>query len=136
MTESKPLKCPRCNAWLRKIEPDLYNIEWNEFEKSFKVKLIYKCVYCREQFDEKIISIPMEIAEQSTCSCGHTLHLADFKIQKKKNDIEFEGYFICPECNTRLRKIYVGIIKGLKNFWNKTKKVTINSKGITYEKDS
>ena len=105
-------------------------------KKEFQVQLAFYCDGCRQTFEEEFIkSLPLEIARTSSCSCGATLSLKEYCINRVGDDLEFEGVYVCDECNTKTRKLIDGIKRTLYDTWRKTKKVVVAPGYLIIEKE-
>jgi len=127
--------CPRCGASL--IGTKHCFIDWDEKKRQFDIRLAFYCPPCHHRFAEDFVkSLPLVIARESNCSCGSQLRLADFTLRQANNDIEFEGTYVCPNCELKKRTLLGKLKQGLQQFWSQTKRVEVGLSGVKYEKET
>ena len=77
-------------------------IRWEAEEREFTV--VFKGEGKINLSVEQLLSkkVPLYIANSSTCECGETLEVGDYRINTTNNDFAFEGTFFCPKCKSRV----------------------------------
>jgi hypothetical protein len=79
--------------------------------------------------------IPVTMAKNTTCTCGSNMKLTNHFLNKKGNILEFSGEYICEKCEKSKNTFIQKIGRSLISFWAKTKKISIGTTGVTYEKE-
>lgn len=96
--------CPFCAAILY---GDKYFIEWDDNKREFLVRLNISCSSpsCEGFINKKLFikRLPLAIAQESSCSCGGILKLANFNIINLTEKVEFKGVYVCEQCNKGIR---------------------------------
>ena len=135
--------CPRCAAWGYVTHLDNCEISWDDSNHRFVVSLtiIARCrswPHCDEEWKRIVRArdIPLVVAKDSACSCGSILTLRDHTLKLTDGLIEFHGEFVCDNCQRSKNTVLRRIGKGLASIWNKTKKIEVGLKGVTYERES
>ena len=120
--------CPSCGMYI--TNPVEYEIKWDEIKRQFKVAANYNCEMCPP--DETLIKeITTTVAERSTCECGSSLKLKDYKVSRKGDELEFEGTYECAgECIGLKRRLLGGLRAAVREIWEKVDTVELTPEGV------
>ncbi len=129
------LHCPFCAyAAVKEVREHNLEIQWDETERLFKVKLVGKDIASSDLADALWQHIPVEVARNSTCVCGGTLELGSYSMSKQGDDFIFAGEYFCPSCKRKQLAKKSGI-RGLLQKWaHGLTKVEIKPTGVTVER--
>jgi endogenous inhibitor of DNA gyrase (YacG/DUF329 family) len=128
------MHCPMCATPWRLSEEA--SIKWDAERKEFEVFLKGNCFFCGISEEVAIKSLPLTIANESSCSCGGTLVLSDHSLTVKNGDLEFRATYKCPSCSKADERLLSRLISGLKKVWSDTTSVEVGPSGVKFEKRS
>jgi hypothetical protein len=135
--------CPNCGMLIHPATAGGdCQIAWSDTDRQFTVEAFIPsyCGHCVSPGTRAervaLASIPLEIAQTSSCSCGATLTLRDYSLQLSDGDLRFSAVYACDACTERRRAAEHGIGGLLVSLWNRTKKVKIGPDGVEYEKEA
>jgi len=125
--------CPKCGMVMFS---DHYSIDWNDNAKQFVVSAKFPfCRGCGAPGRNLTVSqLPLVIAQESRCSCGGVMALSSYSLKRVKDDLEFEGRYVCPKCSGKKQSQFSGLKSGLLEIWRRTTKIEVGPSGVTYEK--
>jgi hypothetical protein len=128
-----------CSAYLLRDFPEWdetsLEIRWEAEEREFTV--VFKGEGKINLSVEQLLSkkVPLYIASSSTCECGETLELGDYRINTTNNDFTFEGTFFCPRCKSRVFREGYGLRSIIGQWVRGLKKIEISPKGVGLERE-
>jgi hypothetical protein len=139
-------KCPSCGMLFHPtMAGGELQIAWDDTERQFTVEASVSryCNQCHQHEREAtrrprstLASVPLEIAQTSSCSCGSTLDLKDYSLRVANGDLQFSATYVCQTCIEQRKTARSGIGSMLLSLWSLTKKVKIGADGIEYEKEA
>lgn len=126
------VSCPRCGAPLRLFNDT--SISWREEKREFEVVMKGICPPCGFNDDIAIKSLPLDIAQSSSCSCGGSLFLAEHSLTLSQGDVEFRGIYKCSSCSRQQKSLISRIGRALSMAWEETTSLEVGLKGIKFGK--
>lgn len=127
--------CPMC--YNPEQISEKYFVDWDDSKKEFHVSIGLYCRPCGHRWNKKLMkALPLHIAQESHCSCGANLRLANFSISRGDDEIEFKGLYVCDKCSVKGHSVFGQLLKAVGALWRSTKKVEVGPTGIKFEKEA
>jgi hypothetical protein len=117
-----------------KLVAEALCIRWESEKEQFVVSFSGRVL---DELDSSWTqSIPLLIAETSTCECGGTLTLGDYEIKARDKDFVFTAQYICSACAARKKGEQRGFRQFIGRWLFELRKIEVGPKGISAERDS
>ncbi len=112
---------------------DVY-IEWDGKEKSFDLQIRVCDADTGKSLDTFAKSVPVRIAEASTCDCGGKLTLGDYSMTSDGSDFLFHAEYFCQSCRTQKQAEQRGFRKVLSQWLSDIKSIKVGLNGAEIER--
>ncbi|ESQ15865.1 MAG: hypothetical protein N838_33295 [Thiohalocapsa sp. PB-PSB1] len=108
-------------------------IKWNENDKYFNVDFRAKGDI---PFDVRQVltqKIPLVIAEESRCTCGHRLKLGEYEVTVKQKEYVLVAEYYCEDCKAKRHIEEARLTSRIKKFFGRLRKIQVSPKGVVLE---